>query len=171
MRKLLFVLVLTGLFSCKTKEVIKTEYVQDSTAVTELVQKVQELENEKSEYLKKLDEQVAINELLQATTSVVVERYDTDKPDIPLKEKVFVNRSESSQKESRLNREETGVMSKEKERVHNENSLLKEKVDVLEKEKIKINKESKPKIQWWLILIGFLTGTLTYYYGSRFFHM
>lgn len=159
MYKLLYILILFSLFSCKPKEVIKVKYIRDSTDVTELTQKINNLENENLEYKNKLSEQTKINERLQANTNVTVERYDTDKPNTPVKEKVFINRTETSDKESEINKEMISVLTKENERIYNDNLILTKKVDFLEKER---NKEPKKKNKWWLFVAGFFTPIILY---------
>ena len=167
MKKLILLIVVASLFSCKTKEIVRIQYTKDSTETVQLSGKIGQLENELYQKNQQLSEQRKENERLQSNTSVVIERYDTSRDTIRLKEKVFVNRTETSEKDSQFNKEMTEYLTSEIERVYEMNVELNRKVDLLESEKTEVKKTAKPKFQWGLILVGFFIGLAFYYYLNR----
>ncbi len=182
MKKLLFILIAISLFSCRTKEIVKIEYVRDSVEVErltgELSEKVKEISRLRTDIQTAERRFRDVVEQLQITESekqALIESYETtikeyNTEGILIKE-TYSKRVTDFQKELNSFKSENKAL---KERLFHEqemNTVLQKetakltdqlvesnkKVELLEKEKAD-SKSVKTHFKWWMAVLLFLFG-------------
>lgn len=192
-KKIIFpVLVILLLASCRTKEVVKYEYLKDSTEIVLLKSKLFEQESEISsltseirsseQKFKNIVEQLQITEtekqLLKETFETTVKEYDTEgrliKETYSKRITDFIKEINSFKEENRVLKEDlyntqemNTVLQREYNRVADSVSESNKKVAFLEQEleARSTKREVKSSVIWWLcMLIGFSVGVTAYHY-------
>lgn len=138
-----FLILIIGiflLFSCKTIETVRTEYVKDSTLELFLKEQLEIKELQILEKDKELKETYKEVTRLKSETNTTVEKYDSVQNVI---ERIIINRVESSDNSKEYTSELFESLYNEITYLIEQNTYLSEQLSILENE---INKPVKTKI-------------------------